>query len=75
MIPGSSIYRTECRNKFILIEISDTGEGIAGENLSKVYSPDYSGKPAGKETGLGPASVKTMVEEYSGVVEMKVKIG
>ncbi|MBN2417934.1 MAG: HAMP domain-containing histidine kinase, partial [Deltaproteobacteria bacterium] len=59
----------------ILIEISDTGEGIAEENLSRVFSPGYTSKPVGKGTGLGLASVKTMVEAYSGSIDIKSKPG
>ena len=67
--------RTEGRDKSVFIEISDTGEGISGENISKVFSPGYTSKPVGKGTGLGLASVKTMVEAYSGTIEIKSKLG
>lgn len=67
--------RTECKNNYILIEITDTGEGIPEENISKVFSPRYTSKPVGKGTGLGLASVKAMVEAYSGTIEIKSKSG
>jgi signal transduction histidine kinase len=52
-------------NGLILIKITDTGEGIPEEDLSKIFLPGFTTKPIGKGTGLGLASVKTMVESYS----------
>lgn len=55
----------------VQIEIEDTGCGIPSDQLDKVWSPDYSTKPAGKGTGLGLASVHTMVKAYSGQIELQ----
>ncbi len=61
--------------KAVLIRISDTGEGIAEEDLPKIYSPDFTTKPIGKGTGLGLASVKTMVDAYSGDMQVESRKG
>ena len=45
--------------------------GIAEENLAGIWSPDFTTKPIGKGTGLGLASVKTMVEAYSGDIRVE----
>jgi len=66
---------TEHRDNFISIAVSDTGEGIPEENISRVFSPDYTTKPVGKGTGLGLASVKAMVEAYSGIIEIDSTAG
>ena len=55
--------------------MSDTGEGIAEENLPEIFSPDFTTKPIGKGTGLGLASVKTMVEAYSGDIRVESEKG
>jgi signal transduction histidine kinase len=62
-------------DKAVLIRISDTGEGIAEEDLPKIYSPDFTTKPIGKGTGLGLASVKTMVDAYSGDIQVESRKG
>ena len=67
--------RTEHRDNFISIAVSDTGEGIPEENISRVFSPDYTTKPVGKGTGLGLASVKAMVEAYSGIIKIDSTAG
>ena len=62
-------------DKAVLIRISDTGEGIAEEDLPKIYSPYFTTKPIGKGTGLGLASVKTMVDAYSGDIQVESEKG
>lgn len=54
----------------IVIEVRDTGEGIAAENLDRIFNPDFTTKPVGQGTGLGLAGVKTMVESYAGSIEV-----
>jgi len=61
--------------KAVLIRISDTGEGIEEKNLDKIYSPNFTTKPIGKGTGLGLASVKTMVNAYSGYIRVESRGG
>ena len=61
--------------KAVLIRISDTGQGIAEEDLPEIYSPDFTTKPIGKGTGLGLASVKTMIDAYSGDIQVESKKG
>ena len=68
-------FCTGIENGDILIEVSDTGKGISPENIQKVFSPGYTSKPIGKGTGLGLASVKTMVEAYSGSISIDSKPG
>ena len=59
------------RDNDIVIDIRDTGGGIAPENLDRIFSPDFTTKPVGKGTGLGLASVKEMVESYGGRIEVE----
>jgi len=66
---------TRFEDKSVAIRISDTGEGIAEEDLPKIYSPDFTTKPIGKGTGLGLASVKAMVDAYSGDIQVKSRKG
>ena len=58
----------------IIIEISDTGCGISHDDLDKIFAPDFTTKPIGKGTGLGLASVKSMVEGYQGRVDVTSKL-
>jgi len=55
------------------IEVSDTGRGIAPEDISKVFEPYYSTKDTG--TGLGLAIVKKAVDDHRGTINVKSKVG
>src|SRR5205814_1367355 len=57
----------------VRIEISDTGRGIAPEDIAKVFEPYYSTKETG--TGLGLAIVKKAVDDHQGTISVKSKVG
>ena len=61
--------------EWVSIEISDTGTGIEKKLLEKIFLPDYSTKPHDKGTGLGLASVRSMVAAYDGTVTVQSKPG
>ena len=50
---GKVTVETENRDKYLIVNISDTGSGIAKEVLSKIFDPFFTTKVVGKGTGLG----------------------
>jgi two-component system sensor histidine kinase/response regulator len=66
---------TYLEDNTVCVRVSDTGEGIYKNHLERIFSPDFSSKPIGKGTGLGLASVKTMVDAYSGTIQVESKRG
>ena len=65
------MIKTWFEDNNVFMAITDTGEGIAEEDLDRIFLPDFTTKPVGKGTGLGLASVKTMVEGYSGEIQVE----
>jgi len=55
------------------IDVTDSGRGIAPEDISKVFEPYYSTKDTG--TGLGLAIVKKAVDDHHGSISVKSKVG
>ena len=57
----------------VKVEISDSGCGIAADNISKVFEPYFSTKETG--TGLGLAIVKKAVDDHGGTISVASKEG
>jgi signal transduction histidine kinase len=55
--------------KIARIEVTDTGSGIAPDDISKVFEPYFSTKDTG--TGLGLAIVKKAVDDHGGTIFVK----
>ena len=54
----------------LIIEVADTGLGIAPENVAKIYDPFYTTKGVGRGTGLGLAVSYGIVQEHSGHISV-----
>lgn len=59
----------------VSIEISDTGVGIAAENLTRIFDPFFTTKPVGKGTGLGLSLAYGIIERHHGRIEVESKVG
>jgi signal transduction histidine kinase len=54
-----------------MIEVSDSGVGMTEEVLARIFDPFFTTKAPGKGTGLGLPSLKAMVEESKGRLEVE----
>lgn len=59
----------------VLIEIIDTGEGIAPEHLATVFNPLFTTKAVGEGSGMGLALARRVVEEHGGAITISSKLG
>ena len=67
-------YPASDRNS-ILMEFTDTGEGIPEENFSRIFEPFFTTKDVGKGTGLGLATSYGIIEDHGGKIFVKSKVG
>ncbi len=73
---GTITLKTHAANgSGVVIEVSDTGEGIPEENLKKVFDPFFTTKGVGNGTGLGLAVSYGIVQEHSGTIDVQSKEG
>jgi two-component system, cell cycle sensor histidine kinase and response regulator CckA len=54
--------------EYVRIDIIDTGTGIPGEILDKIFEPFFSTKEVGKGTGLGLSTVYGIVKQTGGFI-------
>lgn len=72
---GKLTFRALSRGTRVVIEIVDTGVGIAQENMSKIFEPFFTTKEVGKGTGLGLAVCYGIISEHSGRISVRSNIG
>ncbi len=72
---GPGRVRIECgtEDSAAYLSVSDDGEGIAKDELDKIFEPYYSTKKIG--IGLGLAITKRFVEEHGGTISAASEIG
>jgi len=68
---GRITISTAAEDHSLIVEVSDTGIGIAPENVAKVYDPFYTTKGVGRGTGLGLAVTYGIVQEHSGHISVE----
>ena len=68
------IFISKAENNFIRIKISDNGTGIEEKIIGKIFEPYFTTK-GDKGTGLGLSTVKEIIEENAGWIEIDVKKG
>ena len=58
----------------IEISLSDSGHGIASEDLGKIFNPFFTTKDVGKGTGLGLTVVHGIVQEHGGHIHLESEL-
>ena len=65
----------ECSaGQYLALEVSDTGCGMTEDIMERMFDPYFSTKEEGKGTGLGLATVYSIVKSCKGVIRVKSEV-
>jgi signal transduction histidine kinase len=63
---GKITLRTRLDGECVVVDVADTGPGIAPEARARVFEPFFTTKDVGRGTGLGLGTARRIVEERQG---------
>ena len=70
-MPGGGVLKVATLNgEFVSVRVSDTGSGIAQENIQRIYDPFFTTKPLGAGTGLGLSMTYGFARQSGGQVRI-----
>jgi len=65
---GSIVIRARNKTNHLVLEFEDSGDGIAEENMQKIFDPLFTTKHHG--TGLGLSSVRAIIASHGGTISV-----
>ncbi len=72
----STVYEENpYKQEYIKITISDSGKGVDGDIIDKIFDPFFSTKTVGEGTGLGLSICHRIISEHDGTIDVESKPG
>ncbi len=80
MLNGGTVAIKSCKEMFhgrpyLLVKISDTGQGIPEDKAKMIFEPFFTTKILEQGTGLGLAICKKIMEDHGGFIRFESRVG
>jgi signal transduction histidine kinase len=68
---GRLAIATSAHSQHILVQFTDTGNGISPDIRDRIFEPFFTTKALGEGTGLGLSIVKNIIDKHQGHIEVE----
>ncbi|MEO8178863.1 MAG: response regulator [Deltaproteobacteria bacterium] len=75
MPPGSNEHLELPSGAYVLIEVADTGTGMAPNVLARAFEPFFTTKPVGSGSGLGLSMCYGIIQQAGGRIGIETRLG
>ncbi|MBN1567462.1 MAG: response regulator [Acidobacteria bacterium] len=74
--PSGGEHKELKKGDYVLLQVKDTGDGIAADKLDHIFEPFYTTKTMGRSgSGLGLTVVWETVKDHNGNIEVRSELG
>ncbi|MEA1969956.1 MAG: response regulator [Thermodesulfobacteriota bacterium] len=68
-------YPELTKGRYLFLQVMDTGCGMEEQIMERIFDPYFTTKAESKGTGLGLATVYSIIKKYSGEISVKSVVG
>ena len=73
--PIAGVHGTVAPGDYALLDVRDTGDGVAEEDIPRLFEPFFTARGENKESGLGLATVYGAIKQTGGSIVVTSKRG
>jgi signal transduction histidine kinase len=70
-----TLLTTQSGKEEVVLEVVDTGCGIAPDHMAKLFEPFFTTKPAGQGTGVGLSTCYNIIRQHGGEIRVASELG